>query len=225
MGAERVVGQVVALVVAPLRAQDRAEVLARSVTSARTALDLAVLQYREGTTDFTTVLSAQQTVLNQQDSLASTLGNIATSLVGVYRALGGGWEIREGEALVPPDIPTGDYACRTIKVGMAHPGLLGFVAYPSFRCRVGIEGGRLSFAKLTGSQRPQGRFFADRDERLVFLGTMQLGDEQRSHRYGVDRDRDMIGALERIGPQRWRLVLPQPAFESLLDVIELVPAS
>jgi len=90
--------------VAFLRAQDRADLLARSVTSSRTAVDLAVLQYREGVTDFTTVLTAQQTLLTQQDSLASTLGGISTSLVGVYRALGGGWEIREGEELVPPEL-------------------------------------------------------------------------------------------------------------------------
>ena len=63
-----------------------------------------MLQYREGVVDFTTVLTAQQTLLNQQDSLASTLGTISTSLVGVYRALGGGWEIREGQDLVPPEI-------------------------------------------------------------------------------------------------------------------------
>ena len=61
------------------------------------ALDLAVLQYREGTKDFTTVLIAQQALLNEQDNLASTLGNISSNLVGVYRALGGGWEIREGK--------------------------------------------------------------------------------------------------------------------------------
>ena len=90
--------------VAFLRAQDRAELLAQSVTSAKTALDLAVLQYREGVTDFTTVLSAQETLLAQQDSLATTLGTISTSLVGIYRALGGGWEIREGQDLVPPEI-------------------------------------------------------------------------------------------------------------------------
>ena len=90
--------------VAFLRAQDRAEFLSRSVTSSRRAVDLAVLQYREGVTDFTTVLTAQQTLLAQQDSLASTLGSISTSLVGVYRALGGGWEIREGEDLVPPEL-------------------------------------------------------------------------------------------------------------------------
>ena len=87
-----------------LRAQDRAQLLAQSVTSAQTAVTLALRQYREGVTDFTTVLTAQQALLNQQDSLASTLGTISTSLVGVYRALGGGWEIREGQELVPPDI-------------------------------------------------------------------------------------------------------------------------
>jgi NodT family efflux transporter outer membrane factor (OMF) lipoprotein len=87
-----------------LRAQDRADLLARSVTSSRAAAAVAVLQYREGVTDFTTVLTAQQTLLSQQDNLASTLGNISTSLVGVYRALGGGWEIREGEDIVPPEI-------------------------------------------------------------------------------------------------------------------------
>jgi hypothetical protein len=63
------------------------ELLAQSVTSAKKALDIAVIQYREGITDFTTVLTAQNTLLAQQDSLASTLGNISTSLVGIYRAL------------------------------------------------------------------------------------------------------------------------------------------
>jgi NodT family efflux transporter outer membrane factor (OMF) lipoprotein len=87
-----------------LGSQDRADLLAKSVTSSRTAVDLAVLQYREGVTDFTTVLTTQQTLLSQQDNLAITLGNISTSLVGVYRALGGGWEIREGDDIVPPEI-------------------------------------------------------------------------------------------------------------------------
>jgi NodT family efflux transporter outer membrane factor (OMF) lipoprotein len=90
--------------VAFLRAQDRADFLAKSVTSSRRALSIAVLRYREGVTDFTTVLTAQQALLSQQDSLATTLGNISTSLVGVYRALGGGWEIREGEDIVPAEI-------------------------------------------------------------------------------------------------------------------------
>ena len=59
---------------------------------------------------------------------------------------------------------------------------------------------------------------------MVFLGTLQLGDEHGVLRYGHDAERDMIGLLERIGERRWRLTLPFPRFESMLDVIEIVPA-
>ena len=52
-----------------------------------------------------------------------------------------------------------------------------------------------------------------------------LGDESRATQYGVDRDRDIAGFVERIGPKRWRLVMPRPHFESVTDVMELVPAS
>lgn len=83
-----------------LRSQERADYLAISTQAAKSALDLAVKQYREGIKDFTTVLTAQQALLSEQDNLASTLGNISLGLVGVYRALGGGWEIREGKELV-----------------------------------------------------------------------------------------------------------------------------
>jgi len=87
-----------------LKTQEQAGFLARSATTARSALDIAIRQYREGIVDFTTVLVAQQSLLSVQDNLATTLGNIASNLVGVYNALGGGWEIREGMDLVPPEI-------------------------------------------------------------------------------------------------------------------------
>jgi len=50
------------------------------------------------------VLTAQQALLKQQDDLAITLGDISSNLVGVYRALGGGWQIREGKDLLPPSV-------------------------------------------------------------------------------------------------------------------------
>jgi outer membrane protein TolC len=90
--------------VAFLRAQEQAGFLAQSTAAAKNSLDLSLLQYREGAKDFLTVVIAQQALLNQQDNLATTLGNISNNLVRVYRALGGGWEIREGKELVPPDI-------------------------------------------------------------------------------------------------------------------------
>jgi NodT family efflux transporter outer membrane factor (OMF) lipoprotein len=90
--------------IAFLKSEERAQFLGESTAAALRSLDLAILQYRQGITDFTTVLTAQQSLLTEQDSLASTLGDISLNLVGVYRALGGGWEIREGRDLVPASI-------------------------------------------------------------------------------------------------------------------------
>ena len=42
--------------------------------------------------------------------------------------------------------------------------------------------------------------------------------------YGRDAERDLAGWVERVGPAQWRIILPAPRFESLTDVVELVPA-
>lgn len=139
-------------------------------------------------------------------------------------------EIARGGALFDPDRslpgvapPPGDYDCRTVKLGAARPGLLDYVAYPNFRCRIRLHNGQLHFTKLTGSQRPVGILLPDSSRRMVFLGTLILGDEQRALRYGRDRERNLAGLLERVGPRRWRIALPYPHFESVLDLIELTP--
>ncbi len=90
--------------VAFLKAKERADFLARSTAAAKITLDLAVRQYREGLKDFTTVLTAQQALLSEQDNLTVTLGSLSSDLVEVYRGLGGGWELREGKELVPSDV-------------------------------------------------------------------------------------------------------------------------
>lgn len=136
---------------------------------------------------------------------------------------------REGVLLQPDaaaqwrDPPEGEYDCRVIKVGSRSGGTLDYVSYPSFTCRIRDEAGMMSFAKLTGSQRPLGMFLPGRGDRMIFLGTLQLGDERRALTYGRDRERDMVGVLERIGEGRWRLVFPYPHFESTIDVLELTP--
>ena len=139
--------------------------------------------------------------------------------------------IAAGGSLFDPDAalpgaqpPPGDYACRTVKLGRApQGGVLDYVAYPAFRCRISLQGGRLQFTKLTGSQRPVGTIFPDNGRRMIFLGTLMLGDETQALRYSRDRERDLIGIIERVGDQRWRIVFPRPHYESLLDVIELTP--
>lgn len=127
-------------------------------------------------------------------------------------------------ALADPTPPPGDYRCRVFKLGGKGVGMQGFTAYPPFDCRLARDGGELAFTKLTGSQRPVGHVYADGGRRAVFLGSLVLGDERGAMRYGTDAQRDMAGWVERIGPRRWRVVLPYPRFESLLDVVELVPA-
>ena len=87
-----------------LRYQENAQSLALSAAAAKHSLDLAFIQYSQGSTDFTTVLVAQQALLNVQDNLAAALGNICTNLAGIYRALGGGWEIRQGDDILSPEI-------------------------------------------------------------------------------------------------------------------------
>ncbi|MFD1949992.1 DUF4893 domain-containing protein [Sphingomonas arantia] len=121
--------------------------------------------------------------------------------------------------------PVGAYRCRTTKLGARGPGLLDYVAYPAFNCQIAAgPNGTLRLIKLNGSQRPVGILYPHNDQRMVFLGTMMLGDERRALEYGRDPERDMVGGLERIGPNRWRLLLPAPRWESLFDVMELVPA-
>ena len=103
-------------------------------------------------------------------------------------------------------------------------GLLDYIAYPAFACRVQQERDLQGFAKLSGSQRPVGLIFPSDVMRQVFLGALVLGDETRTMQYGRDPERDVAAWVERIEPRRWRMVLPAPRFESLTDVIELIPA-
>jgi hypothetical protein len=153
-----------------------------------------------------------------------------TSALRSARASGHSAEIDREGVLLQPDaalagdpIPNGMYKCRVIKVGARSAGMLGFVAYPNFSCRVQPDGRLQSFAKLTGSQRQVGQIFPSDGLRQILLGTLMLGDEARAMHYGVDQERDVAGLVERIGPNRWRMVMPSPHFESRLDVMELVP--
>jgi hypothetical protein len=136
---------------------------------------------------------------------------------------------REGALLDPdaaqagPAIADGMYSCRVIKLGAKETGNLDYVTYPGFACRVRAEKGLQRLTKLSGSQRYVGLIFPGDAIRSVFLGTLVLGDESRAMQYRQDESRDVAGYVEKIGPNRWRLVMPQPRFESQLDVMELVP--
>ncbi len=83
-----------------LQGRRQVDALRRSVAAANNALGIAIDQYLLGTRDFTTVLTAEQNLYQAQSNLASAEGNLATGLATVYRSLGGGWQIREGNEFV-----------------------------------------------------------------------------------------------------------------------------
>jgi hypothetical protein len=92
-------------VVAFLRSQEQAQFLGDSVDAAARTVEITNEQYNEGAVDFTPVFVFQQNLTEQQDAFAVAQGNIAQSLIAVYRALGGGWQIRLG-GNVPPMFET-----------------------------------------------------------------------------------------------------------------------
>jgi NodT family efflux transporter outer membrane factor (OMF) lipoprotein len=75
--------------------------LKMSVTAAQDALRIAIIQYKEGSLDFTTVLTAEQNLFQAQNNLVVAQGGVDLGVIAVYRAMGGGWEIREGHDFVP----------------------------------------------------------------------------------------------------------------------------
>lgn len=153
-----------------------------------------------------------------------------TKALAAARASGHADEVaREGRLLAPdgaladPAIPDGRYRCRVTKLGARSQGLLDYIAYPAFTCVIGRDGSVQRLDKLSGSQRYVGVIFPHDAIRGVFLGTLVLGDENRAMQYGQDESRNVAGYVERVGDRRWRLVLPLPHYESITDVMELVP--
>ena len=76
-------------------AQRRRAEVAQSVTENRAALQAAKQRYTEGAIDFLNVIAAQAQLLQSENDLSDSDTQIATDLVILYRALGGGWEVAD----------------------------------------------------------------------------------------------------------------------------------
>lgn len=168
---------------------------------------------------------------NDRERLMNWRSTFVTAL-NAAKAAGHSAEIaREGALLEPdaalpnPAIPYGMYRCRVIKLGAKTAENLPFVELAPAPCRIKPERDLTRMSKLGGSQRYLGLIFPGDAVRKVFLGTLVLQDERRALQYGQDEQRDVAGFVERIGPSRWRLIMPAPHFESQFNVMELVPSS
>lgn len=93
----------------------RRDALAKSVDAAERSTRMFLELYRVGLTEYQNVLDAQRALTDQQDLLAASRGNVATSLVLLYRSLGGGWDPEgavpdtgnvSGESALAEGVPT-----------------------------------------------------------------------------------------------------------------------
>jgi outer membrane protein TolC len=79
----------------------RRDHLAAAAAAAEQAANLSLQFYTSGLRDFRDVLDAQASLLSLQDSLATSGASVATDLVQLYEALGGGWSA----STLPPEQP------------------------------------------------------------------------------------------------------------------------
>ena len=85
-----------------MRARERTNFQDACARDAEKAVEIVQAQYDGGTVDLTPVTLLQQTLVQQQDVLVQAQGEIATGLIQVYRALGGGWQIRCTDCVPKP---------------------------------------------------------------------------------------------------------------------------
>jgi NodT family efflux transporter outer membrane factor (OMF) lipoprotein len=83
-----------------VRGRTQNEILELTVISARRSADIAMLRYQEGFSGYQRVLDAQQSLFAQQKRSTDSHSNTVRSLIALYKALGGGWEIRQGQEFV-----------------------------------------------------------------------------------------------------------------------------
>ncbi len=80
--------------------QEQEIILAESVEAAKRSNELSMVRYQEGFSGYQRVLDSQQALFRQQTSYVQNRGLSARNVVAIYKALGGGWEVRQGKAFV-----------------------------------------------------------------------------------------------------------------------------
>jgi NodT family efflux transporter outer membrane factor (OMF) lipoprotein len=72
---------------------DRQQALREAAEQARIAANISRAQLREGRVDFLVVLDAERTLADAEAALAEADARVAETQIGLFRALGGGWQV------------------------------------------------------------------------------------------------------------------------------------
>jgi NodT family efflux transporter outer membrane factor (OMF) lipoprotein len=77
-----------------LKSQERADRLEEAVKASKRSVELAMIQYKEGAISFDRIYVLQNVLVRQELDFAESEAKISLSLIDIYRALRGGWQIR-----------------------------------------------------------------------------------------------------------------------------------
>lgn len=77
-----------------LKAREATEKQRVALAAATRSVELVQIQYREGTADFNRVFVVQKNQVEEQVRLNDNVGDVARGMIQLYRALGGGWQLR-----------------------------------------------------------------------------------------------------------------------------------
>ena len=104
-------------IVAYLQSQELVKHLSTSTKAAERSVQLARIQFREGTIDFGRVFVLERLLVEEQDRLADAQSQVAINLIRLHKALGGGWQLRSdfseirhchNEEIAVPNSPQAD---------------------------------------------------------------------------------------------------------------------
>jgi hypothetical protein len=168
----------------------------------------------------------------RRDAMPEDVGRVMALPAAWVRALaevranGDASTLNQLGALVDPaasleraEPPPGPYHCRVVRLGSHSDSAHPLVAEPWFLCRVDYTPrGDLTFVRISGTPRSAGHLYPEADDRLIYLGA----EGEAAPVYGRRPERDQAGVMERIGPRRWRLALPFPHRDPILELIDIV---
>ena len=83
-----------------IQAREESGIRAEGTQSAKRSTKISNVQYREGSVDFQRVIDSERALVFQQDLWTQARGDISLNLIAMYKALGGGWELRKGQDFI-----------------------------------------------------------------------------------------------------------------------------
>jgi NodT family efflux transporter outer membrane factor (OMF) lipoprotein len=83
-----------------IQAREESGIRAEGAHAAKRSTEISNIQYREGSVDFQRVIDSERTLVLQQDLWTQARGDISLNLIAMYKALGGGWELRQGQDFI-----------------------------------------------------------------------------------------------------------------------------